>query len=80
MAIKSKNIAKIFLEGGQMTKIKTKLYIFIFYFFFTYNFFFPYFGGIMAHPLPPSLSMTHEGMDFLTALTQKGMIGNKNHT
>jgi hypothetical protein len=24
--------------------------------------------------------MTQEGMDFSTALTQKGMAGNKNHT
>jgi hypothetical protein len=50
MAIKSKNRAKIFLGGGQMTKIKTKLYIF-----FLLQFFFSLFWGTMAHPGPPSL-------------------------
>ena len=60
MAIKSKNRAKIFLGGGQMIKIRTKLY---FFFFFTSNFFSLFFfggGGTMAHPgppLPPSLTI-----------------------
>jgi hypothetical protein len=51
MVIKSKNRVKIFLGGGQITKIRTKLYIF----FFTSNFFFHILGGTMAHPGPPSL-------------------------
>jgi hypothetical protein len=58
MTIKSKNMAKIFLGGGQMTKIKTKLYIF-----FISIFFFPYLGGTMAHPgspLAPSVIATCE--------------------
>jgi hypothetical protein len=49
MVIKSKNRVKIFLGGGQITKIRTKLYIF----FFTSNFFSIFWGGPWPTQVPP---------------------------
>jgi hypothetical protein len=63
MVIKSKNMAKIFLGGGHVTKIRTKLYIYIYIYILLLSIFFLIWGGggggTMAHPgrpLPPSLS------------------------
>jgi hypothetical protein len=71
MAIKSKNRAKIFFGGDQMTKVKAKLYIF-FLFFLLIIFFFPYFGGTMPIlvPLPPSLSIH---WDLLSSIYELGV-------
>ena len=49
MAIKSKNMVNIFLEGDKWLKIEPN---FTFFFFFS-SIFFPYFGGTMATPVPP---------------------------
>jgi hypothetical protein len=52
---KSKNRAKFFLEGDQITKIRTKFYIF--FYCFLLLFFFPYLGGDHGPPRSPPPSV-----------------------